>query len=50
MLKVNLEKLEMAKKEINKVSKKAEKAMQKLNMIIRDLDRLEEECEQDIIQ
>ena len=50
MLKVDLEKLEMAKKEINKISKKAEKTMQKVERIVRDLNKIDEECERDIIQ
>jgi len=45
MLKADLEKLEMAKKEINNVSEKAERAMKKLDSIIRDLNKLEQEEE-----
>ena len=43
MLKANIEKLELARKEVEKVGEIAERAMRKLDEIIEDINRLEQE-------
>lgn len=45
MLNIDIDKLEMAKIEINKVGIISERAMRKLEMIMNTLDRLEKETE-----